>query len=83
MWLSEGETLQVGHVLPGLGRPSMKSPADFLSSVSRFAPFLALMDISLPLPIPAVEMAGQRGVLHGGKCCTGVWGLTAYSGVSL
>ena len=49
-WISEGDPLQVGHVLPGLGRPSIKSPANFLCSVSCFAPFMALMDISLPPP---------------------------------
>lgn len=66
-----GAALWVLHTLPGLGRSSTKSPANFLCSASRSAPFQALTAISPPVPTPtlAVEMTGWRGVLHGGRQC--------------
>ena len=64
-----GGTPGVGHTLPGLGRPSTKSPANFLRSASHFAPFLALKAVFPPPPSPTVEVTGQRGVLPGAREC--------------
>lgn len=57
VWLGEGATPWVVCTLPGLSRPSTKSPANFLCS----APFLALMAISFHTYTPHGDDRAERG----------------------
>lgn len=67
--LGKGATSWVGLSLPGFGRPSTKSPANFLCPASHSPTFLAGMAIPPPTPTPTMEMAGRRGVLQSGNPC--------------